>query len=76
MKFGKQLRDRVQKEWRFYAVDYKELKQALKTDDPEESFFSRIEATAPASKETSRVNTARSWKKLKERKKVDTNLGK
>ena len=45
MKFGKQLRDRVQKEWRFYAVDYKELKQALKTDDPEESFFTILRAS-------------------------------
>lgn len=30
MKFGKSLRDSILKEWRFYAVDYKELKGCLK----------------------------------------------
>jgi len=33
MKFGKTLRDRTLKEWRFYAVDYKELKKILKVKD-------------------------------------------
>jgi len=32
MKFGKQLREKSQKEWVFYSVDYKDLKQCLKTD--------------------------------------------
>jgi cytidyltransferase-like protein len=30
MKFGKTLAEKTLKEWRFYAVDYKELKQTLK----------------------------------------------
>jgi len=32
MKFGKQLRDKSQKEWVFYSVDYKDLKKCLKAD--------------------------------------------
>jgi cytidyltransferase-like protein len=32
MKFGKNLRDKTLKEWRFYAVDYKDLKKTLKDD--------------------------------------------
>ena len=32
MKFGKHLREKILKEWRFYAVDYKLLKQTLKTN--------------------------------------------
>mmetsp|Transcript_10276 Transcript_10276/g.20574 ORF Transcript_10276/g.20574 Transcript_10276/m.20574 type:complete len:437 (-) Transcript_10276:298-1608(-) len=31
MKFGKTLRDSVIQEWRFYSVDYKAMKKALKT---------------------------------------------
>jgi SPX domain protein involved in polyphosphate accumulation len=30
MKFGKTLRDSIIQEWRFYSVDYKEMKKALK----------------------------------------------
>jgi SPX domain protein involved in polyphosphate accumulation len=33
MKFGKNLRDNTLKEWRYYAVDYKRLKKALKAVD-------------------------------------------
>jgi SPX domain protein involved in polyphosphate accumulation len=33
MKFGKLLRQQTLKEWRFYAVDYKDLKQSLKHDE-------------------------------------------
>lgn len=33
MKFGKNLRDKTLKEWRFYTVDYKALKKTLKEDD-------------------------------------------
>jgi cytidyltransferase-like protein len=43
MKFGRTLRDETLKEWRFYAVDYKELKKSLKlpplADDENEGFF-------------------------------------
>jgi cytidyltransferase-like protein len=40
MKFGKSLRDSILKEWRFYSVDYKEMKKVLKlpvTKEGEES---------------------------------------
>lgn len=33
MKFGKDLRERTLKEWRFYTVDYKALKKSLKLQD-------------------------------------------
>lgn len=35
MKFGKALRDNILKEWRFYSVDYKTMKKALKQADDE-----------------------------------------
>ena len=38
MKFGKNLRNKTLKEWRFYAVDYKTLKKSLKEDDSEHFF--------------------------------------
>lgn len=34
MKFGRTLRDNTLKEWRFYAVDYKDMKKALKLTSP------------------------------------------
>ena len=40
MKFGKLLREKTLKEWRFYAVDYKALKQSLNDDKPTEKAFS------------------------------------
>lgn len=48
MKFGKTLREQTLKEWRFYAVDYKALKNTLKvgndkTTVDEEEFFCRLE---------------------------------
>lgn len=42
MHFGKLLREKTLKEWRFYAVDYKGLKKTLKDDGenkPDESAF-------------------------------------
>lgn len=45
MKFGKDLREKTLKEWRFYAVDYKILKKALKDDSenrPDEAAFFSI----------------------------------
>jgi len=33
MKFGKNLREKTIKEWRFYSVDYKALKQSIKVAD-------------------------------------------
>ena len=42
MKFGKDLREKTLKEWRFYAVDYKDLKKTLKDDGvskPDEAAF-------------------------------------
>jgi cytidyltransferase-like protein len=38
MKFGKNLREKTLKEWRFYAVDYKALKKTIKKDDSEQFF--------------------------------------
>lgn len=47
MKFGKNLRDKTLKEWRFYAVDYKDLKKTLKDDGEakpdEKAFFECLE---------------------------------
>ncbi|GKY98569.1 hypothetical protein MPSEU_000813700 [Mayamaea pseudoterrestris] len=40
MKFGKLLREKTLKEWRFYAVDYKALKRSLKDDTPNVDDFS------------------------------------
>eukprot|EP00563_Minutocellus_polymorphus_P013275 CAMPEP_0181068124 /NCGR_PEP_ID=MMETSP1070-20121207/26249_1 /TAXON_ID=265543 /ORGANISM="Minutocellus polymorphus, Strain NH13" /LENGTH=435 /DNA_ID=CAMNT_0023148849 /DNA_START=193 /DNA_END=1500 /DNA_ORIENTATION=- len=37
MKFGKTLRDSIIQEWRFYSVDYKEMKKALKVNTDEAS---------------------------------------
>uniref|UniRef100_A0A7S2VY37 SPX domain-containing protein n=1 Tax=Eucampia antarctica TaxID=49252 RepID=A0A7S2VY37_9STRA len=34
MKFGKSLREAILKEWRFYSVDYKEMKKILKLNEP------------------------------------------
>lgn len=45
MKFGKDLREKTLKEWRFYAVDYKDLKKTLKDDGdakPNEAAFFNI----------------------------------
>lgn len=42
MKFGKDLRDKTLKEWRFYSVDYKEMKKAIKQGD-QEDFFRLLE---------------------------------
>lgn len=42
MKFGKHLRENTLKEWRFYAVDYKDLKKALKDDSPSVEEFNSI----------------------------------
>lgn len=45
MKFGKNLRDKTLKEWRFYAVDYKAMKKTLKDDDgcqPDAAEFHRL----------------------------------
>lgn len=45
MKFGKNLREKTQPEWRFYAVDYKELKGSLKVtgdDTPDTDHFFRL----------------------------------
>lgn len=42
MKFGRTFRDKTIKEWRFYSVDYKAMKKALKANDGnanEEEFF-------------------------------------
>jgi len=42
MKFGQTLREDTLKEWRFYAVDYKDLKKALKLSslaDDDDGFF-------------------------------------
>jgi len=33
MKFGKNLRESILKEWRFYSVDYKQMKKVLKIQD-------------------------------------------
>lgn len=44
MKFGKTLRDKTLKEWRFYAVDYKALKKALKDGDCGHDAFFRLVA--------------------------------
>jgi cytidyltransferase-like protein len=40
MKFGRTLREKTLKEWRYYSVDYKKLKKILKTseDDPTTEF--------------------------------------
>jgi SPX domain protein involved in polyphosphate accumulation len=43
MKFGKTLHDSIIQEWRFYAVNYKALKQTLKADDNEDEFFTLLE---------------------------------
>lgn len=45
MKFGKQLREKTLKEWRFYTVDYKALKKILREDDSlnKEHFFRLID---------------------------------
>mmetsp|Transcript_10728 Transcript_10728/g.29565 ORF Transcript_10728/g.29565 Transcript_10728/m.29565 type:complete len:404 (+) Transcript_10728:45-1256(+) len=43
MKFGKQLRDEVIQEWRFYSVDYKDMKKSLKTDDASTNFFDQLD---------------------------------
>lgn len=52
MKFGKNLRESTQKEWRFYAVDYKDLKKSLKADSAaaddtanETDFFKILDAS-------------------------------
>lgn len=45
MKFGKNLRETTQKEWIFYAVDYKDLKRTLKAsgdDKPDTDLFFRL----------------------------------
>lgn len=42
MKFGQTLRDQILKEWRFYAVDYKMLKQAIKSESHDE-FYTILE---------------------------------
>ena len=47
MKFGKNLRDKTLKEWRFYSVDYKALKKTLKksqddTSKPDTAEFFRV----------------------------------
>lgn len=45
MKFGKDLREKTLKEWRFYAVDYKALKKTLKDDggsQPNVDEFNRL----------------------------------
>jgi len=39
MKFGKTLADRILKEWRFYAVDYKPLKKCIKSEDSKDDEF-------------------------------------
>jgi SPX domain protein involved in polyphosphate accumulation len=36
MKFGKNLREKTLKEWRFYAVDYKALKKSLKLEQQQD----------------------------------------
>lgn len=38
MKFGRTLREKTLKEWRFYSVDYKAMKKALKANDEGEFF--------------------------------------
>eukprot|EP00978_Attheya_sp_CCMP212_P026993 scaffold89888_cov52-Attheya_sp.AAC.6 len=46
MKFGKTLHDQIIQEWRFYAVDYKALKQTLKAgeaSDNQDEFFTLFE---------------------------------
>lgn len=40
MKFGKEIREKTLKEWRFYAVDYKALKKVIADD---EAFFSVLD---------------------------------
>ena len=43
MKFGKNLREKTLKEWRFYSVDYKALKKTLKLqDDSGKAAFFRV----------------------------------
>ena len=37
MKFGRTLRDNTLKEWRFYAVNYKDMKKALKLTSPSDN---------------------------------------
>lgn len=37
MKFGKTLRESILKEWRFYSVDYKAMKKALKSSNSRET---------------------------------------
>mmetsp|Transcript_19998 Transcript_19998/g.25769 ORF Transcript_19998/g.25769 Transcript_19998/m.25769 type:complete len:412 (+) Transcript_19998:167-1402(+) len=42
MKFGKHLRDNILSEWRFYSVDYKEMKKAIKINE-NNKFFVALE---------------------------------
>lgn len=45
MKFGKTLTERILKEWRFYAVDYKALKKSIKKDSntKDDEFFAVLD---------------------------------
>jgi cytidyltransferase-like protein len=48
MRFGKTLREKTLKEWRFYSVDYKALKQTLKGDIDREEFFRLLDVSKDA----------------------------
>jgi cytidyltransferase-like protein len=43
MKFGKTLYERILKEWRFYAVDYKALKKHIKVESNDVEFFAVLD---------------------------------